>query len=436
MSTAAPSAPPLESPLAGRQWLRAGEFRPLGQAPVGVDREHQVVRGYVVAELGKFKTAGRGEFDAAALEKIVELGNAQPKGLKSRFGHPGLSADGLGKYLGRAKNFRLADGGTKVRADLHLDPTSLRPSPEGGGTPLGEYVLALAESDPGAFSSSLVLRAEKIYTLDEQGRRKKGPDGNELPPLWKPTELHASDVVDTGEAVNDFLSSGLDLEALPDAGVRYAAGLLDQLFAGADRATVADRCTAFLDRYLSRRFGADPMTTAPAPAPAAPGSSSTPDLAALSHQVAQLAGQFAAAQQANAELLAALQADRQQLAAEQAKSKRSAEIAALCQLARSADAAKFIADETLSVEAVRATLFEQLAAKSALSAGGADPLGAKPDPEQKYREEFAASTMHAKLGVTEAEYIAQRRREDGLDQRPAPLSVEWSQARLAAAGAR
>lgn len=435
MSTAAPAPPPLESPAAGRQWLRAGEFRPQGQAPVGVDREHQVVRGYVVAELGPFKTAGRGEFDADALAQIVALGNAQPKGLKSRFGHPSLSADGLGKYLGRAKNFRLADGGKKVRADLHLDPTSLKPSPEGGGTPLGEYVLSLAESDPGAFSSSLVLRAEKLYTLDAEGRRKKAPDGQDLPPLWKPTELHASDVVDTGESVHDFLSSGLNLEELPDAGVRYAAGLLDQLFAGADRATVADRCTAFLDRYLSRRFGADPMTTpaAPAPAPSAPPAGAPADLASLSQQVAQLASQVATAQQANAELLAAIQADRQQLAAAEAKAKRSAEIAALCQLAKSPDAAKFIAEESLTVDQVRAQLFDALAAKAALTAGGADPLEAGGKPEEKYRAEYAASTVHAKLGVTEAEYIAQRRREDGLDKPPAPLSAAWSEARMAAA---
>lgn len=175
-------------------------------------------------------------------------------------------------------------------------------------------------------------------------------------------------------------------------------------------------------------------TSAPASAPAPSAlPAGAPDLAGLSHQVAQLSSQFAAAQQANADLVASLQADRAQLAAEQAKTKRAQEIAALCQLARSSEAAKWIAEETLTVDQVRAKLFEQLAAKAALTAGGADPLESSANPEEKYRAEFAASGVHAKLGVTEAEYIAQRRREDGHDKPPAPLSAEWSQARLAAA---
>jgi hypothetical protein len=46
------------------QWLSA---RPRA-APVGVDREAKVIRGYVVAQEGPFKSAGRGEFDTAALK--------------------------------------------------------------------------------------------------------------------------------------------------------------------------------------------------------------------------------------------------------------------------------------------------------------------------------------------------------------------------------
>jgi hypothetical protein len=122
---------------------------------IGVDREKRIIYGRVVAELGPFKSPGRGEFSMQSLEKIVELGNAEPGGLRSRFKHPSASDDGLGKYLGRDKNFRL--DGTKVRADFHIAKIAMKSPPEGGGTPYGEYVLDLASNDPGALSSSWYL---------------------------------------------------------------------------------------------------------------------------------------------------------------------------------------------------------------------------------------------------------------------------------------
>ena len=39
---------------------------PLGRGAIGVDRENNVLRGYVVAQLGPFKD-GRGEFDVQLL---------------------------------------------------------------------------------------------------------------------------------------------------------------------------------------------------------------------------------------------------------------------------------------------------------------------------------------------------------------------------------
>jgi hypothetical protein len=72
---------------------------------------------------------------------------------------------------------------------------------------LGGYVMDLAESDPDALSSSLVLQTEKVQILDEKGRPKKDDKGEDVPPVWLPTKLHASDVVDTGDAVDGFLSA-------------------------------------------------------------------------------------------------------------------------------------------------------------------------------------------------------------------------------------
>jgi hypothetical protein len=242
------------------EWLRTTVTAPL----VGVDRDKKVIRGFAVAEAGPFKSEGRGEFDSDAIHTIARMMNAAPSGLKSRLAHPGLSEDGIGSFLGRAKNARVEmarrpdrEGKTKlvdmVRADLHLDPSSFA-SPKGN---LGQYVMDLAESDPGSFGSSLVLQADQEYRRDEKGVLARDDEGNELPPLWRPTRLHASDVVDEGDAVHGgFLSTAaqLDLDALPDAVVRQAWALLNTQFPDDPREVVEARCKAWLGRYLDFRF--------------------------------------------------------------------------------------------------------------------------------------------------------------------------------------
>lgn len=244
------------------EWLRATAA---GET-IGVDRNESVIRGYIVAQEGPFSSEGRGEFDKPALRQIARLMRAAPNGLKSRFAHPSLSDNGIGKFLGRARNPRLDtisvreskgvrkdDEITVVRADLHLDPSS-RNTPSGD---LGGYVMDLAESDPDAMSSSLVLQAKKEYRLDGKGRPELDDEGNELPPLWSPTHLHASDVVDTGAAVDGFLSAEV-IDGLPDAVVRRGAELLDRQFPDANREEIEARCQAWLARYLAYRFGDEP----------------------------------------------------------------------------------------------------------------------------------------------------------------------------------
>jgi hypothetical protein len=257
----------------GRKWLRMEQL--LGtQGPV--DRKAGVIRGMIVAEEGVFRDS-RGEFDGDSLSQIVTLMRAEPQGLKSRFTHPNLSDDGLGKYLGRVRDPRLQvahrldakarTGGEVqlVRGDLHLDPTALR-EPVGGGKPLGEYVMDLAESDPEALGASLVLYVDQEVRTDARGRPLRDESGEELPPLWRPTELHAVDVVDTGDATRSFLAAGLDLDGLPDAVVREATELLDRQFAGKDRALVEERLLGFVGRYLDWQFG--PVVRDPARDPA------------------------------------------------------------------------------------------------------------------------------------------------------------------------
>lgn len=245
--------------------------------PIGVDRKANVLRGYVVAQLGPFKSEGRGEFDQFALDEILRLGGESKQGLKSRFNHPTMCDDGLGKYLGRAKDFFMgealnADGKTvpAVRADLHFDPTALDTPPE-GGKPLGEYVMDLAESDPDAISSSLVLRVNREYRLNPDGTRKRDEKDQELPPLWRPVRLFGSDIVDTGDAVDGVLSVG----GASGETLWQGAQLLDEHFAGKGREEIKARLEQFLGQYLDWKFGPEePPAAAPVPAPEPPG----PDL--------------------------------------------------------------------------------------------------------------------------------------------------------------
>lgn len=249
------------------EWLRAS----IKSSAVGVDRENNILRGYVVAQAGPFKSDGRGEFDKQALQSIVSLGNAKSGGLKSRFTHPDMSNDGLGKFLGRGHDFRMdkaideRTGKTvdAVRADLHFDKTSLDTPPE-GGKPLGLYVMDLAESDPNAISSSIVVTADQEYRLEKDGTKQRGEDGNVLPPLWRPTALHASDIVDVGDAVDGLLSANLDIERLPLSVLWKGAQLLDAVFLDQPRDVIEARLKAYVERYLNRKFG-EPTPAGPTP---------------------------------------------------------------------------------------------------------------------------------------------------------------------------
>jgi hypothetical protein len=191
-----------------------------GAENLSVDHENKVVKGFTVAQLGPFKTAGRGEFDERSLRSIVRLMKADPAGLPSYFGHAkqGETPHQLGKLLGRAKNPRIEDvpvvrNGERtttkaVLADLHLNPTAFEGNPNGN---IGGYVMGLAASDPGAFGSSLVVDAAKEHRL-QRGRAVLDENGNALPPLWRPLKLACIDVVGEGEAVDGFLPSRLSTE--------------------------------------------------------------------------------------------------------------------------------------------------------------------------------------------------------------------------------
>lgn len=237
----------------GMTWKKVAQTAPV----VGVDQDNGIIFGMVVAQEGPFKTQGRGEFDGKSLKSIVKLMKQSPKGLKSRFTHPDESNDGLGKYLGRVKNPRLgmvvveSHGEIRelqaVRGDLHVAESS-RSTPSGD---LGGYVMELAAEDSDAISSSLVLEVDEEYRLNKDGTVQTDADGRPLPPLWRPSRLHASDIVDTGDAVDGLLGASLSADGLPGDVFNTARKLLSKQFAGKPRSFVEPRLRAWCDRALA-----------------------------------------------------------------------------------------------------------------------------------------------------------------------------------------
>jgi hypothetical protein len=221
--------------------------------PQSIDRESRVINGFAAITRGE--ALGHDMWiDGAMLAQVAELGNATKGGLKSRFTHPGLSADALGTYLGRAKNFRVE--GDVVRADLHLAESAAK-SPKGD---LADYVMSLAEEDPEAFGTSIVFshdfEAEEKFT-DENLSAKKfvSPDGDNKNnyPHARIKELRAVDAVDSPAAnPGGFFSDGDELPAMAEAAFSYLFGIKSEvdgsLFGGISPA----RAKAFFDGYLGR----------------------------------------------------------------------------------------------------------------------------------------------------------------------------------------
>ena len=129
-----------------------------------VDRENGVIRG--VSAIQAVEALGHGMMvDETTLQQVVDHGNAAEGGIKSRYTHPGLSADGLGRHLGRAKDFRLSEDGNKALFDFYLADSAAK-SPEGD---LRDYTLSLAEHDPDSAGFSIVAHMSQVWKLDDGG---------------------------------------------------------------------------------------------------------------------------------------------------------------------------------------------------------------------------------------------------------------------------
>jgi hypothetical protein len=173
-----------------------------------IDHDKRVIFGVSCAQA--VEALGHGMIlDTKTLDQLVELGNGAKggRGVKSRYTHPGLSSDGMGKYLGRLRNWRRV--GDRALADLHLSEMASK-SPDGD---LGSYVLGMAQEDPESFGLSVSISISRVWVLEggveiPWRSGEKPPEGATTDkPIVRVKELHACDVVDEPAANRDGLFS-------------------------------------------------------------------------------------------------------------------------------------------------------------------------------------------------------------------------------------
>jgi hypothetical protein len=346
--------------------FRSDVFR--GDNSIGVDEEAGRINGFVVCEEGRCKTPMRGEFDAEALNTIVQLGNENTAGVRMRFQHPSQSDDGLGSYVGRAFNFRMdeREGRQLVRADAVFNEVALTTSIKGGEPP-AKYLLKLAKSDPGALQTSIVVTNDKLERQDDDGKR--------LPPLFRPKKLWASDFVDEGDAVHGDIFGTCDSfddfmegsgRRIPSKLAIAASEYLNQVFPHEDRTFIEQRFDGFAKRYLDGRFG--PLETPDEKESVM--DQETKD--ALAKQDAKIDTFGALVTEKFDALSAKLDAAEETRKAELSQQQRAAEISALCKQAGYPDPEQLISNDSLSVDGARKTVFDWKCSQTESLGSGTD----------------------------------------------------------------
>lgn len=183
-----------------------------------IDREHLVIRDVVAMQAG-IEALGHGcQADITSLHMMQQLGNAQTRGIRSRFGHPGMSENAAGKKIAVAKNFRI--DGDRLKHDMHLlDPA--RESPVFARDPI-EYIFDMAERYPEELGESCVVDVDCVWTFadgtelpaDDRsqwpegiGRDEKGRPVNALTtlPVIRPQAFYYVDVVSEGALTHEGL---------------------------------------------------------------------------------------------------------------------------------------------------------------------------------------------------------------------------------------
>ena len=214
----------------------------------GGDQGAGLIRGVAIITRGE--ALGHGVWiDREFLHQSADAINAADRGLKSRFTHPGLSGDGMGKYLGRVRGASV--DGDVVRGDLHISKTA-HETPDGN---LAEYVMDLAEIEPDMFGLSIVFSSDPETEREHAANNETSPDPANAAnlPHARLADIRAVDVVDEPAAnPSGLFHRGDEIAGEADRLLSFALGLTSD----APRLSQFDidpgRVAGFVARFLSR----------------------------------------------------------------------------------------------------------------------------------------------------------------------------------------
>lgn len=196
------------------RWLKSGRVN--FAETERTDDENGILYGVIMCQVGEAKG-----HDVHLEQEFIDAGIAYAqkyhgdKGMKARFGHPGMSNETLGTEMGRFKNFRVVDD--KMVADLHLyKSANLSPTQPG----MRDWMLSMAEEDPEAIMCSIVFTVDHYYQYDGDGKKIKiwyyTEDGDwvtansQMKVYVALKELMFCDIVDQGAATDKLFSEDLN----------------------------------------------------------------------------------------------------------------------------------------------------------------------------------------------------------------------------------
>ncbi len=426
--------------------------------PTGGDNGAGIIRGAAIVTRGEAETHDLW-LDDTFLRQVaagINSGKGGNKaGMKLRFTHPSLSGDGMGKYLGRAKNARV--DGDMVRADLHFAP-SAHETPEGD---LAAYVMQLAKDAPDAFGTSIAYKGDDVaeeefvasHSTDRGHFTSPDSDNTEHFPHLRLRQLTAVDVVDEPAANPDGLfHREQEIAQEADALFAYAAGLSSQAPDTVHLGLDADRVSGFVNRFLerhgleiSKRSAGNSNGDTPSVPPSGEERSimadtnGTVSMSQADYDAALAKARddaIAVAVKGHAEALSAAAKESETKVAEAAaaatklaatehavtlaKALRAtedklfgqvADILNRCQLAEmDLKFATDMVEQKLSVEEVKDKLIATLSKdRKPVGDGGGSDLGQKKDSEEAFAKEFDDAGGEKALDVTKDEYVASRK---------------------------
>lgn len=345
--------------------------------------------------------------DGEMVSQVAEAVNGHPKGAKVRFTHPSLSGDGLGRFMGRAFEGRVA--GNQAVADMHFAKAA-HETPDGD---LANYIMQLAEEDPEAFAISIAFEhdaeAEEAFADEHSEEEFESPDAlnsRNLPHV-RLARLVAADFVDSPAAnPGGLFHRGHHVAEEADKFCAFVLGLSKEKPPESFFSADADRVAAFAQRFLATRNLTVMSKEQEKPADEPQG--------VTVEQFNQLSAQLAEATAKIAELSAKPEGDAADPAeVERARCRELYAIANKCGLDKSEELAdKWIADGFTAVEA-KASLADRLLAENGMSK---DAGQGETDPHAKFRAEFREQSAElSRFGVVDEDaYIRSRCRDEGL----------------------